>query len=82
MQFVSSALRNPATQFDLIAPILTKNQIIPSFSQGSIKVPTLEEANLVPATLVKFKCSESELLTFTGLHPDFLTMMEPLSTTT
>lgn len=81
-EFVSSSLRDPSTRFDLVAPVLSKNQIIPSFADGATKIPTLEEASLVPATLVKFQCVGPDSLTFTGLHPDLLAVMEPLSSAT
>ncbi|MCO5550776.1 hypothetical protein L7F22_004267 [Adiantum nelumboides] len=80
--FVSNSLRDPSTQFTLVAPGISKKQIISAFAGDQAKIPTLEEANLVPAVLVKFQCAESDSFTFTGLHPDILVAIEPLSSTT
>lgn len=81
-EFVSNSLRDPSTQFTLVAPGVLRKQVIPAFEEGSTKIPTLEEANLVPAVLIKFQCAESDCLTFTGLHPDILVGIETLSSTT
>ncbi|KAI5066000.1 hypothetical protein GOP47_0018624 [Adiantum capillus-veneris] len=81
-EFVSNSLRDPSIQFTLVAPGLSRKQAIPAFAEGPAKIPTLEEADLVPAVLVKFQCEESDSLTFTGLHPDILVGIEPLSSTT
>eukprot|EP00250_Pteridium_aquilinum_P021256 c2506_g1_i1 orf=106-1920(+) len=80
-EFVSASLRDPSTQFSLVAPGLSRKQIIPALADGTVKIPTLAEANLVPAVLLKFQCAESDSLTFTGLHPDILAKIEPLSST-
>lgn len=81
-EFVSTSLRNPNTQFSLAAPGLSKKKIIQALaSDGTTKLPTLEEADLVPAVLLKFQCAESDSSTFTGLHPDVLARIEPLSST-
>ncbi|MCO5604954.1 hypothetical protein L7F22_059129 [Adiantum nelumboides] len=81
-EFVSNSLRDPSTQFTLVAPGLSKKQIISASAEDPAKIPTLEEANLVPAVLVKFQCAESDSFTFTGLHPDILVAIEPLSSIT
>lgn len=78
-EFVSSSLNDPGTRFDLVAPLQSKNQILPACSDGIAKVPMLEEADLVPATLVKFQPLETELVEFTGLRTDLLAAIEPLS---
>lgn len=81
-EFVSSSLRDPGNRFDLVVPGQSKSQIIPAYANGGTKIPTLEEADLVPAALLKFQYSEAEALTFTGLRTDLLAAIEPLSSIT
>ncbi|KAH7365657.1 hypothetical protein KP509_18G039900 [Ceratopteris richardii] len=80
-EFVSNSLRDPSIQFNLVAPGPSK-QLIPGFLGATEKIPTLAEANLVPAVLLKFNCTESDSSTFTGLHPDVLVALEPLTSAT
>ncbi|CAI9096737.1 OLC1v1032946C1 [Oldenlandia corymbosa var. corymbosa] len=76
--FVSSALKEPSLEFDLRHPVLIKRRVIPRFPEAGKKVPTLEEEDLVPAALIKFRPIETDSVVFTGLRSELLETCEPL----
>lgn len=77
-QFVSSALKEPSLEFELLDPVLVKRRVIPHFPPAGKKAVTLEEEDLVPAALVKFRPIETDSIVFTGLCNELLEIMEPL----
>ncbi|XP_022776457.1 plant UBX domain-containing protein 2-like [Durio zibethinus] len=79
-EFVSSALKEPCLEFELLDPILVKRRVIPSFPAASEKPITLEEEQLVPSALIKFKPIETDHIVFTGLSNELLEISEPLVT--
>lgn len=78
IQFVSSALKEPSLEFELLDPVLVKRRVIPRFPAAGKRAVTLEEENLVPAALIKFKPIETDYVVFTGLCNELLEIMEPL----
>ncbi|XWS22869.1 hypothetical protein CRYUN_Cryun29cG0073100 [Craigia yunnanensis] len=79
-EFVSSALKEPCLEFELLDPILVKRRVIPSFPAAGEKARTLEEEDLVPSALIKFKPNETNSVVFTGLSNELLEISEPLVT--
>ncbi|XP_042507268.1 plant UBX domain-containing protein 2-like [Macadamia integrifolia] len=77
-EFVSSALKEPSMEFELLHPVMIKRRVIPRFPVGGDRTPTLEEEDLVPMALVKFKPIETDSVVFTGLCNEFLEISEPL----
>lgn len=77
-QFVSSALKEPSLEFELLDPVLVKRRVIPHFPPAGKKIVTLEEEDLVPAALIKFRPIETDSIVFTGLCNELLEIMEPL----
>ncbi|EPS64610.1 hypothetical protein M569_10169, partial [Genlisea aurea] len=75
-QFVSSALKDPGLEFDLLHPVLVRRRVIPR--AGEKPAVTLEDEDLVPAALVKLKPIETDDVVFTGLTNDLLLISEPL----
>ena len=71
-QFVADCLLDPAQEFQLVHPFPTRNPYIPSIAAQSGVMPTLEEVELVPAALVKFKPSEFGPGGYTGLRKDLI----------
>ena len=80
LQFVSSALKEPCLEFELLDPVLVKRRVIPSFPAVGEKARTLEEEDLVPSALIKFKPIETDSVVFTGLSNELLEISEPLVT--
>lgn len=76
-EFVSSALKQPGLEFELMHPIPVKRRVIPCFPKPGEKASTLEEEDLVPSALVKFKPIETDSMVFTGLTNELLEMSEP-----
>ncbi|KAJ0095669.1 hypothetical protein Patl1_15504 [Pistacia atlantica] len=74
-EFVSLALKEPSLEFELLHPVLIKRRVIPAAGQ---KPTTLEEEDLVPSALVKFKPIETDSVVFTGLCNELLEIIEPL----
>ncbi|CAI9296928.1 unnamed protein product [Lactuca saligna] len=74
-EFVSSSLKDPSLEFELLHPVLIKRRVIPNFGE---KVITLEEEDLVPSALIKFRPKETDSVVFTGLCNELLEIMEPL----
>ncbi|XP_021292753.1 plant UBX domain-containing protein 2 [Herrania umbratica] len=79
-EFVSSALKEPCLEFELLDPVMVKRRVIPSFPAAGEKARTLEEEDLVPSALVKFKPIETDSVVFTGLSNELLEISEPLIT--
>lgn len=72
-EFVSSALKDPSLEFDLLHPVAIKRRVIPHFP-----TTTLEEEDLVPSALIKFRPKETDSVVFTGLSNKLLEISEPL----
>ncbi|KAG8498708.1 hypothetical protein CXB51_005119 [Gossypium anomalum] len=79
-EFVSSALKEPCLEFELLDPVIVKRRVIPSFPAAGEKGRTLEEEGLVPSALIKFKPVETDSVVFTGLSNELLEISEPLVT--
>ncbi|XP_009622625.1 plant UBX domain-containing protein 2 [Nicotiana tomentosiformis] len=79
-EFVSSALKEPSLEFELLHPVLVKKRVIPHFPAAGERAVTLEEEVLVPAALLKFKPIETDSVVFTGLCNELLEISEPLET--
>ncbi|OIV93426.1 hypothetical protein TanjilG_13111 [Lupinus angustifolius] len=77
-EFVSSALKEPALEFELIHPVLVQRRVIPHFPKAGERAKTIEEEDLVPSALVKFKPLETDSVVFTGLRNELLEIIEPL----
>ncbi|KAK4754497.1 hypothetical protein SAY87_002601 [Trapa incisa] len=77
-EFVSSALKEPCLEFELLNPIGTKRRIVPHSPAPGERASTLEDEDLVPSALVKFKPIETDSVLFTGLANELLEIIEPL----
>ncbi|XVF85423.1 hypothetical protein PTKIN_Ptkin17bG0117000 [Pterospermum kingtungense] len=77
-EFVSSALKETFLEFELLDHVLVKRRVIPSFPAAGAKARTLEEEDLVPSALIKFKPIETDSVVFTGLSNELLEISEPL----
>ncbi|ESQ33151.1 hypothetical protein EUTSA_v10004151mg [Eutrema salsugineum] len=78
-EFVSSALKEPSLQFELLDPVLVKRRVIPHTPAPGQKSRTLEDEELVPSALIKFRPIETDSLVYTGLCNELLEISEPLS---
>jgi len=76
---VSSALKEPSLQFELLDPVLVKRRVIPHTPAPGQKPITLEDEELVPSALIRFRPIETDSLVFTGLRNELLEISEPLS---
>lgn len=81
-KFVSSALKQEGLEFELIHPVPVKRRLIPCFPEPGKRASTLDEEDLVPSALVKFKPIETDSMVFTGLKNELLEMSEPLGSST
>ncbi|MBA0607402.1 hypothetical protein Godav_019709 [Gossypium davidsonii] len=79
-KFVSLSLKEPSLEFELLDPVLVKRRVIPSFPAAGQKARTLDEEDLVPSALIKFKPIETDSVVFTGLSNELLELSEPLVT--
>ncbi|XP_016482625.1 plant UBX domain-containing protein 2 [Nicotiana tabacum] len=79
-EFVSAALKEPSLEFELLHPVLVKKRVIPHFPAAGERAVTVEEEDLVPAALLKFKPIETDSVVFTGLCNELLEISEPLET--
>ncbi|MCD7446566.1 Plant UBX domain-containing protein 2 [Datura stramonium] len=79
-EFVSSALKEPSLEFELLHPVLVKRRVIPHFPAPGERAITLEEEDLIPSALLKFKPIETDSVVFTGLCNELLEISEPLET--
>ncbi|KAH0924050.1 hypothetical protein HID58_024068 [Brassica napus] len=77
--FVSSALKEPSLQFELLDPVLVKRRVIPHTPAPGQKPRTLEDEELVPSALIKFRPIETSSLVYTGLCNELLEISEPLT---
>ncbi|XP_021735029.1 LOW QUALITY PROTEIN: plant UBX domain-containing protein 2-like [Chenopodium quinoa] len=77
-EFVSSALKQQGLEFELIHPVPLKRRVIPCFPAPGERALTLEQEDLVPSALVKFKPIETDSMVFTGLTNELLEISEPL----
>ena len=77
-EFVSSALKEPCLEFDLLHPVVIKRRVIPHFPAAGDRATTLDEEELVPSALIKFKPIETDSVVFTGLRNELLEISEPL----
>ncbi|KAF5450342.1 hypothetical protein F2P56_030702 [Juglans regia] len=77
-EFVSSALKDPSLEFDLLHPVVVRRRVIPNFPLQGETALTLDEEDLVPSALIKFKPIETDSVVFTGLCNDLLEISEPL----
>ncbi|KAK7358251.1 hypothetical protein VNO77_00177 [Canavalia gladiata] len=78
-EFVSSALKQPGLEFELMHPVVIQRRVIPHFPKAGEKAKTIEEEDLVPSALIKFKPLETDSAVFTGLKNELLEISEPLS---
>lgn len=74
-EFVSSSLKDPSLEFELLHPVVIKRRVIPNFGERCV---TLEEEDLVPSALIKFRPKETDSVVFTGLCNELLEKIEPL----
>ncbi|XP_020584142.1 plant UBX domain-containing protein 2 [Phalaenopsis equestris] len=81
-EFVRSALKDPSLEFELLSPAMSRVHLIPRSPGPDGSTPTLEEEDLVPSILIKFKPIETDSIVFTGLANKFLELIEPLTTAT
>ncbi|KAK0573218.1 hypothetical protein LWI29_036718 [Acer saccharum] len=77
-EFVSNSLKDPSLQFELVHPISVRRRVIPHFAAEGKKPTTLEDEELVPSALIKFKPIETDSVVFTGLCNELLEIIEPL----
>ncbi|XP_020221606.1 plant UBX domain-containing protein 2 [Cajanus cajan] len=77
-EFVSSSLKEPGLEFDLMHPVLVQRRVIPRFPKAGENAKTIEEEDLVPSALIKFKPLETDSVVFTGLKNELLEISEPL----
>lgn len=77
-EFVSSALKEPSLQFELLDPVMVRKRVIPHFPAAGQKATTLGEEGLVPSALIKFRPFETDSVVFTGLSNELLEISEPL----
>ncbi|KAJ9554394.1 hypothetical protein OSB04_018439 [Centaurea solstitialis] len=74
-EFVSSSLKDPSLEFELLHPVVIKRRVIPNFGERPV---TLEDEDLVPSALIKFRPKETDSVVFTGLCNELLQVIEPL----
>jgi UBX domain-containing protein 6 len=77
-EFVSSAIKEPGLEFELMHPVVVQRRVIPCFPKAGQKAKTIEEEDLVPSALIKFKPLETDSVVFTGLKNELLEISEPL----
>ncbi|KAK6122409.1 hypothetical protein DH2020_043851 [Rehmannia glutinosa] len=77
-EFVSNALKDPSLEFELQHPVLIKRRMIPHFPATGQRASTLEDEDLVPSALIKFRPIETDDVVFTGLCNELLEISEPL----
>ncbi|CAG7872958.1 unnamed protein product [Brassica rapa] len=78
-EFVSCALKEPSLQFELLDPVLVKRRVIPHTPAPGQKPRSLEDEELVPSALIKFRPIETASLVYTGLCNELLEISEPLT---
>ncbi|XP_062199420.1 plant UBX domain-containing protein 2-like [Phragmites australis] len=78
-EFVASALKQPGLEFELICPAVPKPRVVPHFPKYGEQARTLQDEDLVPSALLKFKPKETDSVVFTGLLDELLVASEPLT---
>lgn len=78
-EFVGSALKEGSLEFELLTPALPKRRVIPRLAKPGGRIPTLDDEDLVPSALIKFKPIETDSIVFTGLSSNLLEVSEPLT---
>lgn len=77
-EFVSSALKEQSLEFELLHPVLVKRRVIPQLPAAGQRAVTLEDEELVPSALIKFRPIETDSVVFIGLRNELLEISEPL----
>ncbi|CAN6166901.1 unnamed protein product [Urochloa humidicola] len=77
-EFVASALKQPGLEFELICQAIPKSRVVPHYPKPGERARTLQEEDLVPSALLKFKPKETDSIVFTGLLDELLQASEPL----
>ncbi|XP_030529156.1 plant UBX domain-containing protein 2 [Rhodamnia argentea] len=77
-EFVSSALKDPCLEFELMHPVVVKRRVIPHLPEAGQRATTLDDEDLVPSALIKFRPIETDSVVFTGLRNELLEISEPL----
>lgn len=75
---MGNSLKDPGLEFELLHPVLVKRRVIPHFPAAGERAITLEDEDLVPSALIKFKPIETDDSVFTGLSNELLEISEPL----
>ncbi|PIA26626.1 hypothetical protein AQUCO_09100056v1 [Aquilegia coerulea] len=78
-EFVSSSLKEPCLEFELWRPAVPKPRVIPRFPGPRERTPTLDDEELVPSAVIKFKPIETDSIVFTGLSNALLEISETLA---
>ena len=76
---MSTALKDPSLEFKLLDPVLVKWRVIPHFPTPGQRARTLDDEDLVPSALIKFRPIETNSTVFTGLCNELLEIIEPLA---
>ncbi|XP_030468166.1 plant UBX domain-containing protein 2 [Syzygium oleosum] len=77
-EFVSSSLKDPCLEFELMHPVVIKRRVIPHSPEPGQRAMTLHDEDLVPSALIKFRPIETDSVVFTGLRNELLEISEPL----
>lgn len=59
-------------------PVLIKRRVIPHSPEPGQRAMTLDDEDLVPSALIKFRPIETDSAVFTGLRNELLEISEPL----
>ncbi|XP_047048989.1 plant UBX domain-containing protein 2-like [Lolium rigidum] len=78
-EFVASALKQPSLEFDLICPGFPRSRVLPHSPNVGERARTLQDEDLVPSALLKFKPNETDSIVFTGLLDNLLEASEPFT---
>ncbi|CAK7326793.1 unnamed protein product [Dovyalis caffra] len=78
-EFVSTTLKDPGLEFELLHPVVIKRRVIPRFPAAGERTITLDAEDLVPSSLIKFRPIETDSSVFTGLRNELLEISEPLN---
>ncbi|KAM0881002.1 hypothetical protein ACQ4PT_033210 [Festuca glaucescens] len=78
-EFVTSALKQPSLEFDLICPGFPRSRVLPHSPNVGERARTLQDEDLVPSALLKFKPNETDSVVFTGLLDNLLEASEPFT---
>ncbi|CAN1138220.1 Plant UBX domain-containing protein 2 [Linum perenne] len=78
-EFVGTALKDSSLEFELMHPVIVKRRVIPHSAETGRRSITLDDEDLVPSALIKFKPIETDSSVFTGLCNELLEISEPLT---